>query len=114
MTYSNTDAVYLEDCRRGELKLTESFLIESRAQRIGCSESELRAMRRYELCRELADEESIVLQQDSEFIPPAWIDWELVNAMARSETKERMAAFARFIESEKEQSAGKLKSKDRT
>ena len=42
------------------LKLPQSFLLESRSQRIGCSVAEMRAMRSYDLARELADETAIL------------------------------------------------------
>lgn len=41
-------------------KLPQSFLIESRSRRIGCSVNEMRAMRSYDLARELADETAIL------------------------------------------------------
>lgn len=42
------------------LELPQSFLIESRSQRLGCSAAEMRAMRSFDLARELADEVAIL------------------------------------------------------
>lgn len=79
-------------------KLPDSLLIEMRAQRMGCSAGELRAMRSYELARELAEERAFVGLGDVDGrINSYRPDWELLDAIAKRETADRMRDFQEWL-----------------
>lgn len=86
------------------LDLPPSFLMESRAQRVGCSLSELRAMRSHELARELADEVAILgagpLEKTCR-IHATWIDQATIDAIANRMAAERAFEWQEFLRSKR-------------
>lgn len=78
-------------------KIPESLLIETRCQRIGCSRNELLAMRSYDRARELAEERAIMSLPSWEYIPAHRPDWVLIDAIAKREASERLAAFEEYL-----------------
>ncbi len=78
------------------LEFTESFLIETRAQRRGISVRELGSMFTYELYRELAEEASIMALPGWAYVRPVWIDWEMINRRAQHEAEKLAEDFAAF------------------
>ncbi len=82
------------------LDIPTSFLMESRAQRVGCSLSELRAMRSYELSRELADETAILgagpLEKTCR-IHATRIDQATIDAIAKRMAAEQAVEFQEFL-----------------
>ena len=91
-----TDLAYRQSIIDGELEFPEPFLKETRAQRLGCSVRELDSMLSYERARELADEAVVMRMSDWQFVRPVWIDWELVNHMAKQNAIERARDFAEY------------------
>lgn len=77
--------------------LPDSFVVETRCQRIGCNRNELMSMRSYDRARELAEERAILASEGWEFIPAYRPNWALIDAIATRETKERMAAFQEYL-----------------
>ena len=79
--------------------LPDSFLLETRARRIGASRGEMAGMRSYDLARELADEAAILGFgiEAAETMQPTRVDWELADAIAKRESAERAAAFEEFL-----------------
>lgn len=79
---------------------SSSFLLESRAQRIGCSVDELRCMRSYDLARELAEEVAILGRGDLDTtcrIPATRLDDRLIDALAKLVAAERAEAWQEFL-----------------
>jgi hypothetical protein len=71
-----------------------SMLIECRARRLGCSESELRSMRSYDLNRELAEEVALQsLGPGNERIRSYRPNWDQIDAQVRREAAERIEDF---------------------
>ena len=93
---SETDLAYRQSIIDGELEFPESFLKETRAQRLGCSVREIDCMFSYERARELADEAIVMRMLDWQFVRPVWIDWEAINHRAKEEARERAQEFAEY------------------
>lgn len=79
-------------------QLPTSFLMETRARRIGCSITNLKEMRNYDLARELAEECALLALPGSEFVPAYQPDWSRCDAVAKRETAERMRDFQEFCD----------------
>lgn len=80
--------------------LPASFLIESRAQRMKCSPSDLRAMKSYELARELADEVAILGSgslDETCRIQAVMVSDAMIEAGLKSFVEERVAAWKEFL-----------------
>ena len=99
--YSIADANFLTITPRE--RLPESFLIMSRAQRLGITEDELRCMKSWELPLELADELAILGLSDHQFIRPVRLDQDLIVAIAKRESLERAADFAEYLKTKGKQ-----------
>lgn len=90
---SELDKQYLDECIETERSFTDSFLAETRSQRIGCTISELYAMRNYELALHLADEAVILRYQNWDTTPAMYIDWETINKRAVQAAEQLGADF---------------------
>ena len=93
---SELDKQYLDECITTERSFTDSFLAETRSQRIGCTISELHAMRNYELALHLADEAVILRYQNWDTTPAMYIDWETINKRAVQAAEQLGADFAEW------------------
>ena len=93
---SELDKQYLDECIQTERSFTDSFLAETRSQRIGCTISELHAMRNYELALHLADEAVILRYQNWATTPAMYIDWETINKRAVQAAEQLGADFAEW------------------
>lgn len=96
--YADADRRFFESTPLNNL--SASFLMESRAARLGCTLSELRAMRSYDLARELADETAILgsgpLSQTC-CINPTRLSEAMVDAAAKLMAAERAEAWQAFL-----------------
>ena len=90
------DLRYLKECVQSERSFTESFLMECRSQRIGCSLSELSAMRNYERSLHLADEAVILRLQDWATTPAMYLDWATINKRAVEAAEQLGKDFAEW------------------
>ena len=90
------DKQYLDECITTERSFTDSFLAETRSQRIGCTISELHAMRSYELALHYADEAVILRYQNWDTTPAMYIDWETINKRAVQAAEQLGADFAEW------------------
>lgn len=83
-------------------KLPRSFLMESRAQRIGATLGEMRAMRSYDLARELADETAILglgtLDKTCR-VPAIMLNEATLDAAAKREAAEQAKSWQEFLAS---------------
>lgn len=101
--YSKEDREFFAITPLDELSASpssSSFLLESRAQRLGCSVDELRCMRSYDLARELAEEVAILGLGDLDKtcrITATRLDDRLVDAIAKREAAERAQAWQQFL-----------------
>lgn len=79
--------------------LPRSFLIETRAKRLGCSKFDLERMRSFDLNRELADEAAIASFGLNHFLNarPIRLDDRLLDSIARRESSERGKAFEQWL-----------------
>lgn len=106
--YSDHDRAFFESTPL--LDLPASFLIESRAQRLGCSVGELRACRSYELALELADETAILgsgpLAKTCR-MPATRLDNATLEAAVKLAAAERAEAWAAFLASQGGVSCGR-------
>jgi hypothetical protein len=83
-------------------RLPDSFLLESRAQRIGASVSEMRAMRVYDLQREIAEERSILglgSLDETCRVSAVKLNYDVISAAAKREASERIQDFKDFMKS---------------
>lgn len=80
-------------------ELPESFLVDTRAQRIGASRSEVMHMRSYDRERELAEEVAFAGLGLQAFARarPTRPDWDLIDAIAKREAAERAREFSEFV-----------------
>lgn len=96
--YSQADIAFFESTPL--LELPSSFLMESRAQRIGCSLDELQTMRSYDLARELADETAILgsgpLSRTCQ-MPATRLDDRTLDAAVKRVAAERAEAWKEFL-----------------
>jgi hypothetical protein len=83
---SELDKLYLDECVRTDKSFSESFLAQTRCQRIGCTMSELYAMRNYERALHLADESVILRYQN----------WETINKRAVQAAEQLGQDFAEW------------------
>jgi hypothetical protein len=97
VTLSESDRRFLE--MTPLLDVPDLFWCETRAQRLGCSVSEIMAMRTYDRSREIAEEVALLgLGMDAfETMPPTRLDDSVLDASAKRETADRMAAFNHFL-----------------
>ena len=93
---SELDKQYLDECIQTERSFTDSFLAETRSQRIGCTISELHAMRNYELALHLADEAVILRYQNWDTTPAMYLDWETINKRAVQAAEQLGTDFAEW------------------
>ena len=93
---SDADLAYRDSVVDRGVAFTESFLIETRAQRRGISVRDLQSMFTYELNRELVEEASIMALPGWAYVRPAWIDWEMINCRAQHEAEALADDFAAF------------------
>jgi len=93
---SDADLAYRDSAIDRGIEFTESFLVETRAQRRGVSVRDLQSMFTYELNRELAEEASIMALPGWAYVRPAWIDWEMINRRAQHEAEALADDFAAF------------------
>ena len=99
---SDADERYRIHCVANECEFTDSFLMETRAQRLGCRVSELEGMLNYERNRHLADE-AVIMRLDSWSIDQAaYIDWHAINARAKRQSEELAEDFAAFRQHRRE------------
>ena len=92
VTLSAQDEAFIERFKREDrfedfLKC-RIFLMEARAQRLGCSPGCLEAMQLHDLNRHLADEAWILWGDRPWHEPPAHIDWDKINAIAKRRAAE--------------------------
>jgi len=93
---SDADERYRNQCVANECEFTYSFLMETRAQRLGCRVSELEGMLNYERNRHLADEAVIMRLNSWSIDQAAYIDWHAINARAKRQSEELAEDFAAF------------------
>lgn len=98
---SELDMAYRQSCldkedELGNVPFTESFLKETRAQRIGCSVRDMDCMLRYELNRHLADEAALMCRDDWATARETFINWEVINQRAKIRSEELAQDFAEF------------------
>ena len=93
---SELDKSYLDECVRTDKSFSESFLAQTRCQRIVCTMSELYAMRNYERALHLADEAVILRYQNWDTTPAMYIDWETINKRAVQAAEQLGQDFAEW------------------
>lgn len=93
---SDPDKRYHYSCIAKDIAFGESFLKETRAQRLGCSVRDLECMVNYERNRHLAEEAISMRLSSWETDPVTYIDWTMINARANRESMELADAFAEF------------------
>jgi hypothetical protein len=93
---SDCDRKYRQDCIDKDVEFSGSFLLETRAQRLGCSVRDIECMLNYERNRHLADE-AVVMRHSSWAIErAAYIDWGTINQRAVIKSQELASDFAAF------------------
>lgn len=93
---SSTDLAYRKQCIEKDVEFGESFLKETRSQRIGCSIRDLECMVNYELARHLADEAIVMRLPTWSTEKQAYIDWETINERSKIKEKETAEEFSAF------------------
>jgi hypothetical protein len=93
---SNLDKQYLDECVRTDRSFSESFLAQTRCQRIGCTMSELYAMRNYERSLHLADEAVILRYESWNTTPAMYLDWSTINKRAVQAAEQLGQDFAEW------------------
>ena len=91
---SELDRKYRENVILKEQDFCDSFLAETRCQRIGCTHREFFAMTNYERARHLADEAVILRLPDWDRTPAAYLDWQTINLRAVQSAKQLEQDFA--------------------
>lgn len=80
---NQTDEAYRQWCINEGKEFAESFLMDTRAQRLGCSVRDLDSMFNYERSLQLADEAILMKLPTWATDPAAYLDWEKINANAK-------------------------------
>ena len=93
---SALDKEYLDECVRTEQSFSESFLAQTRCERIGCTMSEFYAMFNYERALHLADEAVILRYQNWDTTPAMYIDWGMINKRAVQAAEQLGQDFAEW------------------
>ena len=93
---SELDKSYLDECVRTDKSFSESFLAQTRCQRIGCTMSELYAMRNYERALHLADEAVILRYESWDTTPAMYLDWPTINKRAVQAAEQLGQDFAEW------------------
>jgi hypothetical protein len=97
---------YRQSCIDKELEFSESFLKETRAQRLGCSVRDLECMLNYERNRHLADEAIVMRLTSWETDRAPYIDWDTINKRASIQQQELADDFAAFRQERRQSLAG--------
>ncbi len=103
---SKSDMAYRQSCIDKELEFSESFLKETRAQRLGCSVRDLECMLNYERNRHLADEAIVMRLTSWETDRAPYIDWDTINKRASIQQQELADDFAAFRQERRQSLAG--------